>query len=166
MLASASYADTGILVRGFGPSDSTGSEIRVTRNTVLAGSGGSSTAIQIGPASTDTVSLDNNLASAAPGGAGLAIFGEAVVPAGGVPLQVDVLRNTITGGMFGIVADGNVAATNIGGNSLDGDPANDGLGDIAVCDDSVAPRDRRNKSSGYDVELGGLGCSASAVPAS
>lgn len=162
----ASYAETGILVRGFGPSDATGSEITVSNNTVLQGAGGGATAMQIGPASTDVVSLQKNLLSAAPGGAGLAIFGEATVPLGGVPLQIKALRNSVTGGMFGIVVDGNVAASDITGNSLDGDPANDGLGDIAVCDDSLAPLDRRNKSAGYDIALGAPGCSLGAVPAS
>lgn len=87
-------------------------------------------------------------------------------PAGGVPLHVDALRNTVIGGMLGIVLDGYVAASNITGNALTGDPENDDLGDIAVCDDSRAPLDRRNKSAGYDIELGQRGCSVSAVPAS
>ena len=155
-----SYAETGILVRGFGPSDATGSEITASSNTVLQGTGGSATAMQIGPATANTVVMQKNLLAAAPGGAGLAVFGEASAP----DLEISVVRNSVTGGMFGIVVDGNVAASDITGNSLTGDPAN--MGDIAICDDSLAPLDRRNKSTGYDIALGALDCSLAAVPAS
>ena len=147
-----SYAETGILVRGFGPSDATGSEITASNNNVSQGVGDATTAMQIGPASTDVVSLEKNLLAAGPSGAGLAIFGDP-------GFQIDVLRNSITGGMFGIRVDDSVLASNITGNSLVGDPSNDGLGDIAVCDDSEFPLDRRNKSTGYDNALMVGGCS-------
>ena len=147
-----SYAETGILVRGFGPSDATGSEITASNNNVSQGVGGATTAMQIGPASTDIVSLEKNLLAAGPGGAGLAIFGEAIIPVGGVPLQIKAVRNSITGGMFGIVVDETVAASDVTGNSLVGDDTADS---IAVCDDSANPLDRRNKSTGYhDALLG------------
>lgn len=148
-----SYAETGILVRGFGPSDATGSEITASNNNVSQGVGDGTTAMQIGPASTDVVSLEKNLLAAGPDGAGLAIFGDP-------GFQIDVLRNSITGGMFGIMVDDSVWASNITGNSLVGDPSNDGSGDIAVCDDSVMPLDRRNKSTGYDNALVVGGCSS------
>ncbi|MCH7508745.1 MAG: hypothetical protein IIB68_02735 [Proteobacteria bacterium] len=148
-----SYAETGILVRGFGPSDATGSEITASNNNVSQGVGNATTAMQIGPASTDVVSLEKNLLAAGPDGAGLAIFGEAIIPSGGVPLQIKAVRNSITGGMFGIMVDDSVWASNITGNSLVGDPSNDESGDIAVCDDSANPLDRRNKSTGYEFAL-------------
>ena len=150
----SSYAETGILVRGFGPSDATGSEITASNNNVSQGVGDATTAMQIGPASTDIVSLEKNLLAAGPDGAGLAIFGfgEGFIPAGGVPLQIKAVRNSITGGMFGIVVDETVAASDVTGNSLVGDDTADS---IAVCDDSANPLDRRNKSTGYhDALLG------------
>ena len=153
-----SYAETGVLVRGFGPSDAGGSEITASNNTIMQGAGDWATAMQIGPASADLVSMQKNLLSAAPGGAGLAIFGDV-----GVALEVGAVRNTITGGTFGILVDKNVAASDITGNSLTGDP--DNFGDTAVCDDSDAPVDRRNKSAGYDIALGELGCSVGFAPA-
>ena len=141
-------------MRGFGPSDATGSEITASNNNVSQGVGNATTAMQIEPASpTDVdphvVSLEKNLLAAGLDGAGLAIFGELDVPSS----RIDVLRNSITGGMFGIMVDDSVWASNITGNSLVGDPSNDESGDIAVCDDSANPLDRRNKSTGYEFAL-------------
>ncbi len=148
----SSYAETGILVRGFGPSDSTGSEITASKNNVARGLGGGTTAMQIGPASADAVSLRTNVLAAGPDGAGLAIFG-----AGVVGPQIDVLRNNVAGGKFGIMVDESVWASDVTGNSLNGDGV---AGSIAVCDDSVIPLDQRNKSMGYQFELVVGGCSS------
>lgn len=160
VIMAGSYAQTGILSRGFKPLvDATQGGISITRNTIQPGLPGAN-AIQFGPIH-GAGDIGRNLITAS-GGAGILILGDAALS------SIAVDTNDVIGAATAVLVDDGIVDAFFKSNILDGDGVSD---DIGICSDAVLGAYRANKIKKFDhaiVEFDEIfvdGCSSVADPA-